>query len=524
MDIEQKPVITGKKRKTVLVIMDGFGLTDTTLPGNAITPETAPHIFSLMKQYPTAQLDAHGAAVGLPAGQEGNSEAGHLNIGAGRIVKQDVTIVSDAIKDGTFFKNPAFAIAKDRAIEKGARVHIMGLLTGANSAHTLPDHLYSLLQYFRDAGVTDTQLHLFTDGRDSSQHSAISYLTELRKHMQQGETIATIMGRFYGMDRNKSWKRTKLAYDILVGDSEIECALSAEEAIQAAYNRDETDEYITPTCIEGGARIKDGDVVVFFNARSDRARQLTKAFLQKDFVEKNPEAFERTTVLQDLCFVAMSEFGPDLPHIHTAFPSPDIDWCLAKAIGEQYNQLYLSETEKYAHVTYFINGGYPEPINGEDRVLVQSTGVRSYADNPEMQTPKLTKDIISWLDDESYNFICVNFPNADMVGHTGNVEAAKKAIGILDTAVHELAAYIEKEDGILMITADHGNAEHMLNEKTGEKMTAHTKNPVPCIIVDSTKKNATIQEHGILADVAPTLLALMHCDIPPQMTGNNLCT
>ncbi|MBT4153970.1 MAG: 2,3-bisphosphoglycerate-independent phosphoglycerate mutase [Candidatus Magasanikbacteria bacterium] len=510
-----------KNRKALLVIMDGFGLADPNQPGNAITPETAPHIFALMETYPTAKLDSHGVAVGLPEHQEGNSEAGHLNIGAGRLVKQDVSVVSDAIVDGTFFKNPAFAVAKERA-QKGGRVHIMGLLTGIHSAHTLSEHLYSLLKYFRDAGIHDTHLHLFTDGRDSSQHSAISHLTELRKHMQNGEKIATIMGRFYGMDRNKSWKRTKLAYDVLVGDAEHACADTAEQAIQSAYNRDETDEYISPTCIEGGARIQDGDVVLFFNARSDRARQLTKAFLQPDFVEKNPHAFERKTVVKDLCFVAMSEFGPDLPHIHTAFPSPDIDWCLAKAIGEQYQQLYLSETEKYAHVTYFINGGYPEPINGEDRVLVKSTGVKSYAENPEMQTPKLAKDIIYSFDNGSYDFVCVNFPNADMVGHTGDFEAAKKAVQILDDTVHALAEYIEEHNGIMVITADHGNAEKMINEKTKEKMTAHTDNPVPMIVVDLAKKDATIQPTGTLADVAPTLLALMGCDIPPQMTGKNL--
>ena len=364
-------------------------------------------------------------------------------------------------------------------------------------------------------------LHLFTDGRDSSPHSAITHLTALRAHMKKEDHIASIMGRFYAMDRDKIWERTEQAYNTLTQKHNGHCSDTAEQAIQSAYNRGETDEYIQPTCIREGAQIQDKDAVIFFNARSDRARQLAKAFVQKEFNKLNPKSFKRKKVIKDFRFVAMSEFGPDLDNILTAFPSPDIENCLAKAIGEAYKQLFISETEKYAHVTYFLNGGYPKPINGEERELNHSKVIDSYADQPEMQTHVIVKKICQYLQLDHYDFVCVNFPNADMVGHTGNFQATKRAVMALDKAVGELIGCVQSSGGFAMITADHGNAEMMIDLKTKEIMTAHTKNPVPCIIVDKKLKGKSMKS-GTLSDVAPTLLSLLGIKKPKEMTGKNL--
>ncbi|HYE59607.1 MAG TPA: 2,3-bisphosphoglycerate-independent phosphoglycerate mutase [Candidatus Kapabacteria bacterium] len=511
---------------TVLVILDGFGLTDEKNPGNAITKETAPHLFSYMEKYPYTTLVAHGKDVGLFAGQEGNSEAGHLNIGAGRVVEQDLLRISEAIDDGTFYKNTAFLEALHHAKKYNTAVHVMGLLTNGESAHAHPDHLYSLLDFFHKEGQKKVYLHLFTDGRDSPPHSAVHHLKELRSHMNNGEEIASVMGRFYAMDRNKIWTRTERAYEAMVlgkGSCTADCA---ENAIAQAYNRGETDEYICPTVIakENGepvATIKDNDVIYFFNARSDRARQITKAFVQEDFQKKNPGAFKRDRLPKNIRFVAMTDFGPDLPGIFTAFPSPDVDNALAKAIGERYRQLYISETEKYAHVTYFINGGHAEPINGEDRELISSGDVYSYAERPQMHAHELVDKILGYMKKGTYQFVCVNFPNADMVGHTGDFEAAKKAVRVLDTEVARLVEGVLSLHGQVMIVADHGNAEEMINMETGEMMTEHTKNPVPCIVIREETKGISLKS-GRLADVAPTLMKLLDIPKPKDMTGKAL--
>lgn len=512
---------------TLLVILDGFGLAPDG-PGNAITKETAPNIFRYMEEYPSTKLKAHGEAVGLFPGQSGNSESGHFTIGSGRIVKQDLVHISDAITDGTFFKNTAFDQALYHATKYKTKAHIFGLLTDNQSPHARPDHLYALLDYFRKEGFDDIFLHLFTDGRDAPPHSAVHFLQELRKHMKANEHIATVMGRHYAMDRNKNWDRTEKAYHAITLGKGVHTATSAEEAIAAAYNRGETDEYITPTVIVDDtdapiATVDDNDVMYFFNARSDRARQLTKAFVQKEFAKKNPGAFRRKKFPKHTRFVAMSDFGPDLPGIFTAFPSPDIPNCLAKAIGEQRSQLYISETEKYAHVTFFLNGGYPRPINGEMRELVKSSNTYSFADMPEMHTKEVTKKILSYLKKDEYEFICVNFPNADMVGHTGNMNAAKKAVKIVDSCTKQLVDAVLEKGGSVLITADHGNAEQMLS-KSGEMVTEHSINPVPCILVSAVCKQegCRLKSRGGLKDVAPTLLDLMGLKQPKEMTGKSL--
>lgn len=530
-NVEDKRQLDGPQqegRLTLLLILDGFGLGDITHHGNAITPKTAPNIFRYMDEYQHSELTTYGEAVGLFPGQTGNSEAGHLNIGTGRVVKQDLVHISEEIHNGTFFKNEAFKQALYHVKKYNTAVHIFGLLTDGNSAHAFPEHFHAMLEYLRREGQEKVFIHLFTDGRDSSPHSAPTFLHELRGHMMGQEKIATVMGRFYAMDRNKNWERTKQAFETIVLGKAQAQADSAEEAIAQAYNRGELDEYITPTTVmENGkpvATIQDNDAIFFINARSDRARQLTKAFVQEDFQKRNPGAFRRSKLPKNIRFVAMTDFGPDLPTVFTAFPSPDIDNAIAKAIGEDYRQLYISETEKYAHVTYFLNGGYAEPINGEVRELIHSSDIRSYADQPEMNSADVTKKIIEYIDKKEYNFICANFPNADMVGHTGNMIAAKKAVSIMDGHVKELVDNVLSKDGQVLIVADHGNAEEMINPKTGEMMTEHTTNPVPCILIRKESKGKKKLKNGILADVAPTVLDILGIEKPGEMTGSSLLT
>lgn len=510
---------------TALLILDGFGLADEQRAGNAITSKTAPNIFGYMKNYPSAELSASGCDVGLFENQSGNSEAGHLNIGAGRIVLQDLTVISNAIHDGTFFKNEAFKQALFHVKKYNRAVHIMGLLTDGNSAHAYPEHLYALLEYFRREKQNKVFLHLFTDGRDSAQRGAQQFLHELRGHLLSHEKIATIMGRFYAMDRNKIWDRTRQAYEAIVAGVG-KTANSAEEALEESYNRGDTDEFVVPTVIlEKGkpvATVQDNDAMFFINARSDRARQITKAFVQPDFQIKNKEAFKRSRFPQNTRFVAMADFGPDLPGIFTAFPSPDVKNPMAESIGRTYRQLYISETEKFAHVTYFINGGYAEALNGEDRESISSISMRSYAEKPEMNAGKVTDRVISYINKDKYDFFCVNYPNADMVGHSGNFAATKLAVQSVDEQVKRVVDEVLKRNGQVLIVSDHGNAEEKIHPKTKEILTEHSKNPVPFIIVKKDAAGIKLKKRGILADVAPTMLKLMNIKKPDVMTGESL--
>jgi 2,3-bisphosphoglycerate-independent phosphoglycerate mutase len=510
---------------TLLLILDGFGIAKPSF-GNAITATTAPYIFTLMDTYPTMLLKAHGKAVGLLPGQEGNSEAGHFAIGAGRVVEQDLVSISRGIKDGTFFKNTALTQAIAHAKKHSSRVHVMGLLTDGQSAHAHPDHLYAILKMCHIAGVP-VALHLFTDGRDSSPHGAITFLRLLRKHMFANQQIATISGRMYGMDRNKLWDRTARAYEAIVRGTAESTARSAEEAIEQAYNRGQTDEFIEPAIIKKkgkpAAPVADDDAVIFFNARSDRARQLTKAFVQIEFNKKNPGSFKRKRVLKNVFFCALTDFGPDLGDVVTAYPSPDIPDSLAAAIGDDYAQLYISESEKFAHITFFINGGYPHAINGEKREVLQSPDVYSYAKHPQMQTKKVVKRIVSYLDAGTYTFVCCNFPNADMVGHTGDIKATKKAVQAVDDGVKTLVKKILLANGQALIVGDHGNAEQLRRNGSKEVLTEHSVNPVPCIVVrGDLKGKKPKRKKGSLVDVAPTLLSMMGIKKPKKMTGKRL--
>lgn len=519
---------TKSSQPFVLAILDGFGLADFANEGNAVTDDTADNIFNYFEDNPSSKLKAHGRAVGLFEGQTGNSEAGHFNIGAGRVVEQDLYRISKKIDSGEFFDNQAFLDGINHVKTQNSQIHVLGLLTDNNSPHARPEHLYALLELFRQEGLDDrVYLHLFTDGRDSSPHSALNFLSELKEEMTGGSQIGSVMGRFYGMDRNKNWDRTERAYHSLtMADSDYR-ADSAEAAIEQAYNRGETDEYIKPTIIgdkgSAVATIEDNDSVYFYNARSDRARQLTKVFAQKDFLEDNSNAFKREEVLENINFIGLTDFGPDLDRFQAAFPSPDIPNCLAKAIDDNRNQLYVSETEKYAHITFFLNGGYPKPINGEDRELIKSDASKTFADNPQMEARQITNKVRGYLRSGKYDFICLNFPNADMVGHTGDISAAKKAVELVDRQIARIADVILEFSGTLAITGDHGNAEEMRHQETEEKITEHSTNPVPFILVDDDLKNKDAQmQDGKLADIAPTLLNLMDIEPPEEMTGDNL--
>lgn len=520
------PKRTGEKNiLTALLILDGFGLADESKAGNAVTSKTAPNIFGYMKDYPHTELGASGKDVGLFPNQAGNSEAGHLNIGAGRIVPQDLTLISNAIHDGTFFKNESFKQALFHVKKYNRAVHIMGLLTDGNSAHAYPEHLYALLEFFRREKQSKVFLHLFTDGRDATPRRGKQFLHELRGHLLSHEKIATIMGRFYAMDRNKIWDRTRQAYEAMISGAG-KTANSAEEALEESYSRGDTDEFVVPTVIlEDGkpvGLVQDNDSVFFINARSDRARQITKAFVQPDFQRKNMGAFKRSRFPQNTRFVAMTDFGPDLPGIFTAFPSPDVKSPMAESIGEAYRQLYISETEKFAHITYFINGGYAEPLNGEDRESIPSISMRSYADKPGMNAAEVTEKIISYINKDKYDFFCVNYPNADMVGHTGDLEATKLAVKAVDEQVKRIVDEVLKKDGQVLIVSDHGNAEEKIHPVTKEALTEHSQNPVPFIIIRKDSAGIKLKSKGILADVAPTMLKLMNIEKPSLMTGEAL--
>ena len=514
------------EKKVLLIIMDGWGVADSKKKGNPVTPENAPNYFRWLKDYPNTKLEASGEAVGLFRNEEGNSEAGHMNLGAGRVVKQDAVYISDAIKDGTFFKNPAFDQAIHHVKKYNTAVHLIGLLSNHNSAHSCPEHLYALLDYCHQEKIQKVYLHLFTDGRDSGQHDAPKHLKLLQEKFHGNEKIATILGRFYGMDRGKNWERIKKAYDALVECKSCRIAESVEEALTLAYNSGETDEFILPTVIveknKAIAKINDNDAIFFFNLRSDRARQLTKTFVQPDFEKVNLESFRRCRVPKNIRFVAMTDFGPDLPGVLTAFPSRDILNSLTQTLCPM-KQLYISETEKFAHVTYFFNGGYAKHFCDDRWIKVESKVVDSYSSCPQMSSKKMTDILIKSLEKREYDFICVNYPNPDMVGHTGDLAAGAIAVKTVDTEVDRLVKMATKKDYVVLITADHGNIESMINLKTGEVDTEHSTNPVPFIVAgkDFYKKKKQMTK-GKLADVAPTVLKLFGLNKPKEMTGKSL--
>lgn len=508
----------------ILVILDGWGIAKPN-EGNAVTLAKTPVMDSLIKKYPHTELHAHGKYVGLPPFQSGNSEAGHMNMGSGRIVEQDVVRISKSINDGTFFKNAGFIEAVRQVKKNQSRLHLMGMISNGMSAHSDPDHLLALLSLAKQSGIKEVYLHLFTDGRDSPKYASLKLVQDIQKVFKNGEAIATIMGRFYAMDRKKSWDRTEKAYNALT-DGLSKTAQSAEEAITESYNRGESDEFIEPYVITKNGkplpRIGSGDSVIFFNLRSDRARQLAKVFAQEDFCGLNKTCFKRKKFIKDLLFVAMTDFGPDLGNILTVFPSADLKETLPMALKD-ISQLYIAESEKYAHVTYFFNGGYADPVDGEARFSIPSPDVKSYDEIPAMSSAELAEEIIKNLNKNKYDFTVLNFAAPDMIGHTGNLEAGVKSCHKIDKYLGKIVKAYLRSGGTVLVTADHGNVEEMIDLKTGEINTEHSTNPVPFILVNSYLCNKVkLRSGGVLGDIAPTVLELLGIKKPKEMTGKSL--
>lgn len=519
-----------KVKPLILAIMDGWGIAPPSIKGNPITPKNASNYFGWLKKFPSTKICASGLSVGLVKDEDGNSEAGHFNLGAGRVVKQDKIYINQAISDGTFFKNNAFSQAIHHLKKYKTNAHVMGLLSNHNSAHSSPEHLYAVLEMLRQNNVQNVYLHLFTDGRDSGQHDALQHLKKLREFMQNGEKIASIMGRFFAMDRVKNWDRIKLAYEAIVAGKGVrETAESAEEAIAQAYNSGETDEFISPTVIMENekpiATVKNNDIILFYNMRSDRAREITKTFVQKDFEKMNHGIFKRINVPKNIRFVALTDFGPDLSGVLTAFPGREIKNSLPQVLCALLRrQLYIAETEKFAHVTYFFNGGKAAHFCDEDWVKIPSVATDNYCKKPTMSAKKITDHILKAIEKNKYEFICVNYANPDMVAHSGDFKATSIAVKTVDKEVERLVKAIIKKDGKMIITADHGNAEELQNLVTGEIDTEHSSNPVPFIVVGKEFINKKIKflKKGKLADVAPTILKMMKIDKPKEMTGKPL--
>jgi 2,3-bisphosphoglycerate-independent phosphoglycerate mutase len=500
----------------VLCVLDGFGLNDDP-QRNALLAARMPGWERLTATWPTCRLEASGEAVGLPAGQMGNSEVGHLNLGAGFPVLQDLPRITKAIGDGTFFDNPVLRAAAAHARERGSRLHLMGLI-GPGGIHAVDEHIEAMVELAHRAGLSPQRvlLHAFTDGRDTPPRSADSFLPALEVRLAGRATTATVSGRFYAMDRDRRWERTALAWEALV-HGRGERAAGGAEAIAAAYARDEGDEFIRPTVIGAYDGMHDGDAAVHLNFRADRARQLTRALALDEF-----DAFDRGRRPADMALATLTEYQApaELP-VPVAFPPLEIDSLAAHLSRLGKRQFHLAETEKYAHVTYFFNGGVEAQLPGEERLLVPSRrDVPTYDLAPEMSAPAITDALLEAVDGAGYDFIVVNYANADMVGHTGVWDAAVRAAEVLDGCLGRVAEAVLAAGGALLITADHGNIEEM-RDPQGHPQTKHTTSPVPLVLVAEAWRGARLRD-GILADVAPTLCQLMGIPAAPQMTGRSL--
>ena len=506
------------KKPTVLLILDGYGERKEK-EGNAIALAKTPVMDRLKKEFPYVEGQASGLFVGLPDGQMGNSEVGHMNMGAGRIVYQELTRITKSIQDGDFFENKALKAAVEHCKKEDSALHFMGLVS-SGGVHSHIEHIYGLLELAKRAGLKKVYLHAFLDGRDTPPDSGKSFLLAVEKKMQElgvGE-IATISGRYYAMDRDKNYDRVEKAYRAMV-DGTGEKASSVEEAIDASYAKKVYDEFVLPTVIEkDGAvhTVSDGDAMIFFNFRPDRAREICHAFCDDDF------SFFNRGARKNIFFVCFTDYDPTIPNKHVAFEKEEIHNTLGEVVSNLgKNQLRIAETEKYAHVTFFFNGGKEEPYENEDRILVPSPKeVPTYDLKPEMSCYTVTEKLTEAIRSGKYDLVVANFANPDMVGHTGVLPAAIKAIEVVDECMGKVVDAVESMHGNLFILADHGNADIMIDEKTGEPYTAHTTNPVPFILVSEEKHK--LREGGCLADVAPTLLELMGIPQPKEMTGKSL--
>lgn len=506
-----------EKKLTMLMILDGFG-ENPKKEGNAVKLAKTPNIDRLMKEYPNTKIAASGLAVGLPEGQMGNSEVGHTNIGAGRIVYQELTRITKSIENGDFFSNEELVKAMENCKKNNSKLHILGLVSDGG-VHSHIRHLFGLLEMAKRRDIEEVYVHCFLDGRDTPPASAESYIQELEEKMRKKGVgkIATVAGRFYGMDRDKRWNRIQKAYNAIVF-GEGNKSSQVINAIESSYQKEVFDEFVEPTVITNGekpvATIEDGDSVIFFNFRPDRAREITRAIVDKEFKE-----FE--TKIMNTYFVCFTNYDETMPNVHIAFKKEMIKNTLGEIVSKNGGkQLRIAETEKYAHVTFFFNGGEEKQYEGEDRILVPSPKVETYDMKPEMSAYEVTQKVVEAINSEKYNCIILNYANPDMVGHTGSLSAAIKAVEAVDECVGKVITAIESQKANLIITADHGNAEQMIDYKTGEPHTAHTTNLVPLILI-SERENVKLRE-GKLADIAPTLLELMGLEKPKEMTGESL--
>lgn len=506
-----------KKDFTALIIMDGFG-ERAEKEGNAIAIAGTPRIDAFKSAYPHTLIGASGLSVGLPDGQMGNSEVGHTNIGAGRIVYQELTLISKKIEDGVFFKNEELLAAMNNA--KGGALHLMGLLSDGG-VHSHIDHLIALIRMAAQEGVKNVYVNCFMDGRDTPPTSGKGYIEQLEQQMNAIGTgeIATVSGRYYAMDRDNRWERVEKAYRcIALGEGNT--AGSAVEAMQASYDADITDEFVIPTVImedgEPTAKIKSGDSIVFFNFRPDRARELTRVFTSEEF-----DGFERKYF--PVHYVCMTQYDATFENVSVAFKPQSLSNTFGEYISSLgLKQFRIAETEKYAHVTFFFNGGVEQPYEGEDRFLIPSPKVATYDLKPEMSAYEVTEKAVKEIESGDYDVMILNFANSDMVGHTGVMDAAVKAVRVVDECVGKVVDAVLRVNGQAIVTADHGNSDMMIDPATHEPFTAHTTNPVPVIIIGEKTKEKTLRSGGVLADLAPTMLDLMGLPKPEEMTGSSL--
>lgn len=505
-------------KPTMLMILDGFGM-NKDIHGNAIAAASKPNLNKIFDTYPSTTLKACGLDVGLPAGQMGNSEVGHLNMGAGRIVYQELTKITKQIEEGSFFENKSLKQAMNHAIENGSALHLLGLVSNGG-VHSHIEHLLALLNMAKNIGIKKLYIHALLDGRDVPPRCAIDYITQLEAHMKEiglGE-IVVVSGRYYGMDRDKRWERVIKFYDAMTLGQGIH-STTAAKAIELAYSNNQNDEFVLPSIIHSEPAnpviVNDNDSIIMFNFRPDRAREITRAFVSEDF-----DGFERKKVIKNLCYVCMTQYDAEMPNVLVAFPPQSLKNTLGEYLAQQnLTQLRIAETEKYAHVTFFFNGGIEAPNKDEDRILIPSPSVATYDLQPEMSAYLVTEKVLEQIQKDKYDVIILNFANADMVGHTGVFKAAVKAIEALDKCVPQIVDAILAKGGQILLTADHGNADYMLNEKD-EVVTAHSLNDVP--LVHIAKKPVKLKDGGILADIAPTMLDLMGIAIPDEMTGQSL--
>lgn len=508
-------------RPLVLVILDGWGVAPPW-GGNAETLGKTPYMNLFAAKYPQTTLSASGEAVGLPAEEVGNSEVGHLTLGAGAVIHQDYTLITKSIADRSFFENPALTAACDEVIKQKSTLHLVGLLSEA-VVHSHFDHLIALLELAAKRRVPKVAIHVITDGRDSSPYGSVvlvNRLTEQIERLRVNAKIVTVIGRFFAMDRDRRWNRIQGAYGA-ISNGQGRVAGNAAQAIAQAYREGLTDEFIPPTVITQNGRpvatVKPHDALILFNFRADRARELTRAFVLPHF-----DGFGRGNPITPLFFVSMTNYEQGLP-THVAFYSEPVKRPLAEIVSRgKLTQLHIAETEKYAHVTYFLNGQREAPFPGEARILVPSPNVATYDQIPEMGAYEITEKTIAAIKDKRYDFYVVNFANPDMVGHTGNLKATVAAVEVVDKMLGRLSKEVLQLGGAMIITSDHGNAEELINPASGEMDTAHNNNPVPFIVVGDRLPGRALRAQGTLSDVAPTVLSMLDLPQPPEMTGRNL--